>query len=172
MRPVHLAADAVHRLATGTWLGGLVPLAVLLVQARGSAESPARVVVVGTAVRRFSTFALVCVVALVAGVLIGYSLSAGDLGRPATSPGAPPGAPAGARSWTVKGIVRGTLPSEKLVVITHEPIPGLMGAMTMAFRVEAADMLEGLTAGDVIEFRLEERGQERLIRALRKEREG
>jgi Cu/Ag efflux protein CusF len=69
----------------------------------------------------------------------------------------------------VKGIVRGTIPAQNLVVITHEPIPGLMGAMTMGFRAEGARLLEGLTAGDLVEFSLDERGKELLVVALRKE---
>lgn len=107
--------------------------------------------------------------ALGAGVVIGYHWSARDLSRPPAPVPAGAAAPAGARSWPVKGIVRGTIPAQNLVVITHEPIPGLMGAMTMGFRAQPARLLDGLTAGDVVEFTLDERGKELVVVALRKE---
>jgi Cu/Ag efflux protein CusF len=58
------------------------------------------------------------------------------------------------RSWTLKGIVRGVVSEENLVVITHEPIPGVMGAMTMGFRVSQPSLMQGMEAGDQVEFTL------------------
>jgi Cu/Ag efflux protein CusF len=58
------------------------------------------------------------------------------------------------RSWTLKGIVRGVLAEEGLVVMTHEPVPGVMGAMTMGFRVSQPSLMRGLEAGDHVEFTL------------------
>ncbi len=76
---------------------------------------------------------------------------------------------AGERSWSVRGIVRGFLPEMNLIVITHEPIPGLMGSMTMGFRAGTPSLLRGLTPGDRIEFTLKEAGSQLVVVALRKE---
>jgi copper resistance protein D len=59
-----LTADALHLLATGAWLGGLVPLALLLQWARDAAD-PEAATVAREATRRFSTLALVAVSALI-----------------------------------------------------------------------------------------------------------
>jgi putative copper resistance protein D len=65
-RPVvALAADAVHLLATGTWLGALVPLAFALRWARGL-PGPAALAVAGHAASRFSRLGVASVSALVA----------------------------------------------------------------------------------------------------------
>jgi putative copper resistance protein D len=72
---LHLPADLLHLLATGAWLGGLVPLALLLAHARsdGSAEALA---VVRTATRRFSTLGITCVATLiVTGIINTWFLS-------------------------------------------------------------------------------------------------
>jgi len=60
----HRAADSIHLLATGVWLGGLVALALLLTRARRS-MGPSWAVVVREATRRFSALGLVCVCSLV-----------------------------------------------------------------------------------------------------------
>lgn len=60
-----LAADALHLLAAGAWLGGLVPLAVLLAAASRPKE-PRRVAVTATAVQRFSLLGMVSVATLLA----------------------------------------------------------------------------------------------------------
>lgn len=54
--------------------------------------------------------------------------------------------------WTVKGRVVSV--AEKGVTIDHQDIPGLMAAMTMAFAVKEPAVLEGVEAGDAIEFTL------------------
>ncbi len=59
----HLAADVVHLLATGVWLGGLLPLALLLFTARRSL-TPVWATVAREATRRFSALGLVAVVSL------------------------------------------------------------------------------------------------------------
>jgi Cu/Ag efflux protein CusF len=56
------------------------------------------------------------------------------------------------RTWTLKGIVRGVLSEDNVVVITHEPLPGAMGAMTMRFRMSDPRLARNLTAGDRVEF--------------------
>ena len=59
----HLVADVVHFLATGVWLGGLLPLALLLWSARRSL-TPAWATVACEATRRFSVLGLVSVASL------------------------------------------------------------------------------------------------------------
>ena len=54
--------------------------------------------------------------------------------------------------WTVKGKVVSV--AEKGVTIDHQDIPGLMAAMTMTFAVKDRAVLEGVEAGDAIEFTL------------------
>ncbi len=76
---------------------------------------------------------------------------------------------AGERSWSVKGIVRGVSPETNLIFVTHEPIPGLMGSMTMGFRMEDSKLLRGLNPGDLIQFTLKETGNQLVVVALRKE---
>jgi putative copper resistance protein D len=62
-RLVHLAADSIHLVAMGVWLGGLLPLLLLLRWSR-SPLSPSSVAVAQEATRRFSTLGLVSVSAL------------------------------------------------------------------------------------------------------------
>ena len=57
---VHLACDAVHLLAAGAWLGGLVPLAVLFAAARRSGNS-SWAQIARTATARFSMLGLIIV---------------------------------------------------------------------------------------------------------------
>ena len=66
---LRVGADAVHLLAGGVWLGGLVPLALLLRQCNRK-EDAANLIVAREATRRFSTLALASVI-----VLIGTGLS-------------------------------------------------------------------------------------------------
>lgn len=66
---IHLPADILHLLATGAWLGALVPLGMLLAEARreGSADA---VTAAQAATLRFSTLGLTCVgTLLVTGVV-------------------------------------------------------------------------------------------------------
>ncbi len=72
-----------------------------------------------------------------------------------------------ARSWRIKGIVRSIAPG--LLFVTHEPIPGLMGSMTMGFRTENPKLLQGLDAGDTIVFTLKESNGQLVVVALEKE---
>jgi hypothetical protein len=54
--------------------------------------------------------------------------------------------------------------------IRGTPMPGFRHQPSaMGFRAEAAPLLEGLAAGDAVEFTLDERGKELLVVALRKE---
>lgn len=62
-RIAHLAADAVHLLAAGAWLGALAPLAYVLSRARQAANSEAYELAVGAA-QRFSALGIASVSAL------------------------------------------------------------------------------------------------------------
>lgn len=58
------------------------------------------------------------------------------------------------RSWTIRGVVRAVLPDMNVVVLTHEDIPGYMGAMTMGFRVHEPQLYRGLDIGEPVRFTL------------------
>src|SRR5262245_30148112 len=65
---LHLAADALHLLAAGAWLGGLVPLALTLAMARRAHDEWAGLV--PRIVRRFSLLGIVSVATLIATGLV------------------------------------------------------------------------------------------------------
>ena len=72
---IHLPADILHLLAAGAWLGALLPLVILLAQARRD-SSPEAVAVARAATLRFSTLGLSCVgTLLVTGVVNTWFLS-------------------------------------------------------------------------------------------------
>ncbi|MFT5471644.1 MAG: Cu/Ag efflux protein CusF [Verrucomicrobiales bacterium] len=54
--------------------------------------------------------------------------------------------------YEVKGVVRKVKSGDQTIVIDHEEIPGYMGAMAMPFKVKNLAEIEGLKAGDAIEF--------------------
>jgi len=58
------------------------------------------------------------------------------------------------RTWTLRGVVRAVLPQGNIVILTHEEIPGLMGPMTMGFRVNDPKLYQGLDIGDSVRFTL------------------
>jgi Cu/Ag efflux protein CusF len=80
-----------------------------------------------------------------------------------------PASPAGERSWSVMGIVRAVRSNDRVMVITHEPISGLMGSMTMAFRVSDGALMKGIEPGDRVQFTLLAADRELLVVGLRKE---
>jgi Cu/Ag efflux protein CusF len=58
------------------------------------------------------------------------------------------------RAWQSRGVVRAVLPELNVVVLSHEDLPGYMGAMTMGFRVHDPQLYEGLDIGDTVRFTL------------------
>jgi putative copper resistance protein D len=66
---LHLAADALHVLASGVWIGGLPPLGLLLVLAHRH-DNPTWAMAARRATTRFSTLAIVSVGALLATGLV------------------------------------------------------------------------------------------------------
>lgn len=56
--------------------------------------------------------------------------------------------------------------AKRSVTLDHGPIPGLMAAMRMEFPVQQAELLRGLSVGDVVRFSLQPRGPEWVIATL------
>jgi putative copper resistance protein D len=76
---VEAAADAVHLLAAGAWLGGLVPLALLLAAARRAGDELWLAVAQNGAIR-FSTLGLLSIASLLATGIVNSWFLVGDLG--------------------------------------------------------------------------------------------
>jgi Cu/Ag efflux protein CusF len=58
-----------------------------------------------------------------------------------------------------EGKVMAVVPGSSQVVVDHKAIPGVMGAMTMGYRVAPASLLEGVQAGDMIRFTMDPQQQ-------------
>ena len=72
VQPLGLFGDALHLGAASGWIGGLVPLAIFLTHAHGSASLDGRVALV---LKRYSTLSLCCVsVLVVSGISNGWLL--------------------------------------------------------------------------------------------------
>jgi protein SCO1/2 len=56
--------------------------------------------------------------------------------------------------YALRGVVRSVAPQSGRVLIRHEAIPGLMGAMTMPFQPADRSILETLQPGDAVEATL------------------
>jgi putative copper resistance protein D len=84
-RLLHLAADAVHLVGTGLWLGGLLPLALLLRRVR-TLPPPLAAEVSGVAISRFSALALGCVAAVGTTGLVQSWILVGDVPHLAGTP--------------------------------------------------------------------------------------
>jgi copper resistance protein D len=75
---LHLAADMLHLLAAGAWIGSLIPLALLLAELRGSGE-PFAAAAARRAVVRFSILAAISVVVLFIAGLVNTWFLAGTV---------------------------------------------------------------------------------------------
>ncbi len=75
---VHVAVDALHLVAAGAWLGGLLPLALLFAAARGATD-PAVASVTRAATLRFSTLGVIAVGTLLATGSVNTWLLAGSV---------------------------------------------------------------------------------------------
>jgi protein SCO1 len=58
------------------------------------------------------------------------------------------------QTLTVTGMVVEVNPSERVMVVSHEPVPGVMPAMIMSFDVRNEAQLRGLTPGSIVSFTL------------------
>ena len=74
---LHLAADMLHLLAAGAWVGSLIPLALFLAEARRSADPGARIV--RRAVTRYSILAATSVAVLFGAGLVNTWFLAGSV---------------------------------------------------------------------------------------------
>jgi Cu/Ag efflux protein CusF len=74
----------------------------------------------------------------------------------------------GPSSWTVRGIVRTVVPPLGAVFLTHEAMPGLMDAMTMAFEAENPKILNGLAPGDPVRFTVRKDGDRLVLVSIEK----
>jgi len=77
-------------------------------------------------------------------------------------------APPNPQSWTVRGIVRSTIPKLGAVFLTHEAMPGLMDAMTMGFEADDPKLLDGLAPGDAVRFTVRRDGDRLVLVAIEK----
>ena len=58
--------------------------------------------------------------------------------------------PAGKKEFAFKGKVEKVDEKSKMVTVNNESIPGWLASMTMAYRVDKADVLKTVKAGDSI----------------------
>jgi Cu/Ag efflux protein CusF len=58
------------------------------------------------------------------------------------------------QAQTLSGMVVDVKPSERLLVVSHDPVPGVMPAMIMPFEVRDEAQLRGLTPGTIVNFTL------------------
>ncbi len=63
------------------------------------------------------------------------------------------------QSQTLSGMVVEVKPSERLLVVSHDPVPGIMPAMIMSFEVRDKAQLRGLTPGAIVNFALRANGE-------------
>src|SRR2546423_1052264 len=56
------------------------------------------------------------------------------------------------QAQTITGMVVEVKPSERVLVISHDPVPGVMPAMIMPFEVRNENSLRGLTPGTIVSF--------------------
>jgi len=77
-------------------------------------------------------------------------------------------APAQGQKWTVKGKIVEVNAGNQVVTIAHQDIPGLMVGMTMGFHVDNPAILEGIGAGDAVEFDLVQKPEGLTVTGLRK----
>ena len=75
---LHLAADALHLVAAASWVGGLVPLVLLLAAVRRN-DAAASASLASEAAKRFSTLGIVAVATLVASGLVNSWILVGSL---------------------------------------------------------------------------------------------
>jgi len=66
---------------------------------------------------------------------------------------APPPVPA--KSYDAVGTVVGSLPRSGRLIVDHEEIKGFMAAMEMSYPVTTPSLLNGLNAGDKIQFTID-----------------
>ncbi len=81
--------------------------------------------------------------------------------------GGPPIQEGATRSYTVQGEIQSISDAKDRASIAHEEVEGYMPAMTMTFFTQNPTQLEGLAAGDRVEFTFQSDGRH-VITAIRK----
>ncbi|MGH8063908.1 MAG: copper-binding protein [Candidatus Entotheonellia bacterium] len=66
-----------------------------------------------------------------------------------------------------RGVVVSVQPEQSTITLRHEPIAGLMPAMTMEFDVRSPQLLEGITPGITVDFSVRPEGTNYVIEAIR-----
>jgi Cu/Ag efflux protein CusF len=92
--------------------------------------------------------------ALAVGLMLGYLAWGRQLVRLEQDLAAARRQAAVPRTWTVRGVVRAVLPEAKVVILTHEDIPGYVTPMTMGFPVKGPELIQGLDIGETVRFTL------------------
>lgn len=91
-------------------------------------------------------------------------------GGPTEGPSAPAQPPetetVPAKRYEATGTVKALDPQKETITLDHEEIPGLMGAMTMNFRVADPALLEGVSVGNRVRFVLERQPDGLLVAEL------
>ena len=72
------------------------------------------------------------------------------------------GASKAADSHPLKGVIKDILADQSALLVKHEAIPGVMGAMTMAFKVDAAT-LAAVKKGEAITGQLIQKGDDWIL---------
>ncbi len=73
----------------------------------------------------------------------------------------------GAKTYQVDGIVVGLDPAQNTITVSHRPIPKLMPAMTMPFRLAAPEEIRTLHIGSRVQFELVVENNQSLARHVR-----
>ena len=73
-----------------------------------------------------------------------------------------------ARQYPLRGQVLALVPDRHELTVKHQDIPGFMPAMTMAYRVKDATLLDGLSRGDLISATLNVREAEAWLSAIQR----
>lgn len=71
-----------------------------------------------------------------------------------------------------RGVVVSVTPEQSKITLKHEPIAGLMPAMTMEFDVRSPHMLEGITPATMVDFTVRPEGTNYVIETMRRASEG
>lgn len=95
--------------------------------------------------------ALVLMAAL---LLLGCGTSASESASSASVAESSDKSKEGDKKYTVRGRFRAATGNGQAAKIHHEDVPGWMDAMSMDFRFQEPSQLEGLKAGDAVEFEL------------------
>lgn len=73
-------------------------------------------------------------------------------------------APAGdVERYSAHGVVKSVEKEKKKLSIAHDDIPNFMKAMTMPFEVKDAALLDGIAAGDTVDFSFTDDGSGHLV---------